>query len=510
MPKRKRGEPSLEEKLTQWEKELYRGLKTAKGFERQRYAKRIRDSPPEKVARLEKEVLVLKSLDLHQTAHAHLCSSLLKVKGVADAPRLPAGIKPVPKPSLSEDEQAALHNVTSALYNRKQVKDVIEQAVMDTCIALRVPMPDKKKGKGKGDKGSDKNNGTSAEKDERADAAKTDEARNKKNPRAGKEEQPDDTSMDDAEEEHAEDAARDPSEGPVLLRRKGRRLEGDELEDGGDAKSSDDESFEGFSDNEAEERAFSRYDDLLGGSSDEDDSEDEGGEDDDDDLQDSRARLLRRITADDISVSSAQESDESEAESYSSPPPPSKKSKTKIAKAEPIKTGTSAFLPTLMGGYISGSSSASEVDVAPAAKKNRRGQRARQAIWEKKYGERARHKQEQAKKMKDSRDSGWDMRRGAVDEDGGAKPWKKGIRNPFEKSAVHPDRQRQVEDGHRHQHQRRDPANNEERREKPAPRPRPEPKKDDAGPLHPSWAAAKKAKEENQKVAFQGRKVVFD
>ncbi|RYP08781.1 hypothetical protein DL764_001692 [Monosporascus ibericus] len=505
MPKRKRSEPSLEEKLMQWEKELYRGLKTAKGFERQRYAKRIRDSPPEKVARLEKEVLVLKSLDLHQTAHAHLCSSLLKIKGVADAPGLPAEIKPVPKPSLSEDEQAALHNVTSALYNRKQVKDVIEQAVMGTCIALRVPMPDKKKGKGKGDKGSDKNNGTSAEKDERADATNTDEARSRKNPRAGKEQQPDDTSMDDVEEEHEKDAARDPSNGPVLLKREAGRLEGDELEDGGDG-----ESFEGFSDSEAEERAFSRYDDLLGGSSDEDDSEGEGGEDDGDDLQDSRARSLRRITADYISVSSAGESDESEAESYSSPPPHSKKSKTKTAKAEPIKTGASAFLPTLMGGYISGSESASDVDVAPAAKKNRRGQRARQAIWEKKYGERARHKQEQAKKMKDSRDSGWDMQRGAVDEDGGAKPWKKGIRNPFEKSAIHPDRQRQVEDGHRHQHHKRDRANSEEHREKPPPRPRPEPKKDDAGPLHPSWAAAKKAKEENQKVAFQGRKVVFD
>ncbi|RYP11955.1 hypothetical protein DL765_007534 [Monosporascus sp. GIB2] len=514
MPKRKRGEPSLEEKLAQWEKELYRGLKTAKGFERQRYAKRIRDSPPEKVARLEKEVLVLKSLDLHQTAHAHLCSSLLKIKGVAEAPGLPAEIKPVPKPSLSEDEQAALHNVTSALYNRKQVKDVIEQAVMGTCIALRVPMPDKKKGKGKGDKGSDKNSGAGAEKDERADATKTDPVRNRRNLRTEKEEHPDDISMDGAEEEHKEDAARDTSEGPVLLKRKTEGPEEDERDDGGDAESPDGEPFEGFSDSEAEERAFSRYDDLLGGSSDEDDSEDEGSENEDyDELQDSRARSLRRVVADGISVSSAEESEESEAESLS-PPPSSKKSKTKTAKAEPIRTGTSAFLPTLMGGYISGSESASDVDVAPAAKKNRRGQRARQAIWEKKYGERARHKQEQAKKMKNSRDSGWDMRRGAVDEDGGAKPWKKGIRNPFEKSAVHPDRQRQVEDGnrhrHRHQHQRREQANSEERREKPAPRPRPEPKKDDAGPLHPSWAAAKKAKEENQKVAFQGRKVVFD
>lgn len=29
-------------------------------------------------------------------------------------------------------------------------------------------------------------------------------------------------------------------------------------------------------------------------------------------------------------------------------------------------------------------------------------------------------------------------------------------------------------------------------------------------PLHPSWAAAKKRKDENRTVAFAGKKVVFD
>lgn len=60
MPKRKRGEASLEENIAKWKKELVRGLKTAKGFERQRLSKRIREADPEKTARLEKEVLVLK------------------------------------------------------------------------------------------------------------------------------------------------------------------------------------------------------------------------------------------------------------------------------------------------------------------------------------------------------------------------------------------------------------------------------------------------------------------
>jgi len=60
MPKRKRGEASLEEKLAKWQKELVRALKLAKGFERQRLSKRLRDADLEKKARLEREVLVLK------------------------------------------------------------------------------------------------------------------------------------------------------------------------------------------------------------------------------------------------------------------------------------------------------------------------------------------------------------------------------------------------------------------------------------------------------------------
>ncbi len=60
MPKRKRGEPSLEENIAKWQKELARGMKLAKGFERQRLSKRLREADPAKSARLEREVLVLK------------------------------------------------------------------------------------------------------------------------------------------------------------------------------------------------------------------------------------------------------------------------------------------------------------------------------------------------------------------------------------------------------------------------------------------------------------------
>lgn len=62
MPKRKRLEDELEEKLAYHCKELFRMLKVAKGFERQRMAKRQRDpkSTPDKRQRIEKEIVVLK------------------------------------------------------------------------------------------------------------------------------------------------------------------------------------------------------------------------------------------------------------------------------------------------------------------------------------------------------------------------------------------------------------------------------------------------------------------
>lgn len=75
MPKRKRAEDELEEKLAHHRKELFRTLKAVKGFERQRMAKRLRDpkSTPEKQARIEKEIVVLKVsfASESQSCHRH-------------------------------------------------------------------------------------------------------------------------------------------------------------------------------------------------------------------------------------------------------------------------------------------------------------------------------------------------------------------------------------------------------------------------------------------------------
>ncbi|GAW05739.1 Bud-site selection protein [Lentinula edodes] len=65
-----------------------------------------------------------------------------------------------------------------------------------------------------------------------------------------------------------------------------------------------------------------------------------------------------------------------------------------------VLTGESTFLPTLSAGFVRGSDSDwsdKEEDAADfGQKKNRRGQRARRAIWEKKYGKNANHKKKEA------------------------------------------------------------------------------------------------------------------
>lgn len=84
-----------------------------------------------------------------------------------------------------------------------------------------------------------------------------------------------------------------------------------------------------------------------------------------------------------------------------------------------LKPTSSAFLPSLtMGGYWSGSEGDEPEDIEDhvAPRKNRRGQRARQAIAEAKFGVAAKHVVEgrPANKPKDVRDAGWDMKRGAT------------------------------------------------------------------------------------------------
>ncbi|KAH7319689.1 Bud-site selection protein [Stachybotrys elegans] len=457
MPKRKRSEPNVPEILETCRVAIYQALKEAKGYERQRLNKRVRDdrAGADKQERLQREISVLKSLDLHQTARAHLYSSLLRVKSIAASTALPDEVRAgVPKPELSEQERAALHNVTTSLYNRAQVKQVVDRALATVCDALDLPVPEKGK---RGKKGRDE------ETNKQPTGSQNNTSKNEKSEPA----ESDNEWGDESDFQGFESDVDEP--GSVV----------------GDAE---------LGDVDAEEAEFSKMDQLLGSSSDEEDEFDEEM------LE--RYRGKETVNLDDISVSgSGAESDEeseeeleSEEDSDLSAPKLSlltdskskkaPKEKKRRASPPPIQTGNSTFLPSLMTGYISGSESASDVDVAPP--KKRRGQRQRQAIWEQKYGAKAKHLQKEAKRG-GGRDQGWDMRRGAVDpEDAGKRtPWKKGIRDPL--GAHSRDTQQETA--------------------RPAP---PKRKKDDEGPLHPSWEAKKRAKAAQKTASFAGQKIVFD
>lgn len=195
-------------------------------------------------------------------------------------------------------------------------------------------------------------------------------------------------------------------------------------------------------------------------------------------------------------------------------------SRSQTPKPHLKPNGSSAFLPALtMGGYWSGSETDEDPDkeFAPnlRERRNRRGQRARQAIWEKKFGQGAKHLRRQVGDVnhipmgrenqvsKHDRDAGWDLQRGAVE---GGRP--KGKYLPPWKKA-----------GHRHDRNAmsvnrggsRTPATskgNDSNSLKPATKQ----VNVETDRLHPSWEAARQAKTYGSGGigSFSGSKMTFD
>jgi hypothetical protein len=154
-----------------------------------------------------------------------------------------------------------------------------------------------------------------------------------------------------------------------------------------------------------------------------------------------------------------------------------------------------------MGGYWSGSeSSASDLEddgvASTPVRKNRPGQMARRAIWEKKFGEKANHIQKGQGPVGRSKDDGWDAKRGAKEN---------GERGPPSRG-----RQRGGFADRGNGRQRNYSQVTGENAIAVVPKKRGLGKKDDVGVLHPSWQAAKKAKEVKKAATFQGKKVTFD
>ncbi|KAL9633630.1 MAG: hypothetical protein Q9204_003321, partial [Flavoplaca sp. TL-2023a] len=188
--------------------------------------------------------------------------------------------------------------------------------------------------------------------------------------------------------------------------------------------------------------------------------------------------------------------------SFSAPgSPPSYKNR---ALEKPTLTSkATTFLPFLsMGGYFSGSEAANEdggcVDGQP--RKNRRGQRERRLIAEKKFGQNAKHMKYQGRVP--DRDRGWDSKKGAQAEEANLFRRTKRQKGKFGRTQI---RQKPPQATKRalltSSGANGDPI---------LPKKATIKAKSAEGPLHPSWQAAKKAKEQKQAATFQGKKITFD
>lgn len=208
---------------------------------------------------------------------------------------------------------------------------------------------------------------------------------------------------------------------------------------------------------------------LQRGENDEWSGEEEDGDEDEDEDEDEDTQNVKKSTT---KIKSGLHSDDT-------PSAPALKSKIS-AKPKPVSSTTSTFLPTLMSGYISGSDSDIDADyykdkkgrkkgpAEPKERKNRMGQQARRALWEKKFGKNANHVKEEE-----------------------AKQGRKNI-------------EKRINQGKGGDGKKRDGA---EKKGKGT---------ETEGPLHPSWEAARKAKEQQAKVQEavmgkpMGKKIVFD
>ncbi|MCJ1404565.1 hypothetical protein MMC11_007791 [Xylographa trunciseda] len=403
-------------------KTLFKALKTARGFERQKLGRRQKAASAadlkDDVKRLAIEVAALKSLDLAATAESHLYKCLLKTKSIASSSALPFYV--VLKTNGSDNaHSAARNNVTARLYNSNPVKIAMDEVIGPIREALAIKTPIGKE-----------------------------EIRQHK------------TSLENRDLSHTvvkevESPEQRVSEPEVHL------------------TIQDDHEWSGISEKSlsadlspTELEDYGRYSSRLADSATEDD-----------------------LSGDDRTRQSSFSPVRSSAISDAAPKPPNRNKSSQAVRS-------TTFLPSLtLGGYWSNSNSAASDSESEAAnikaRNNRMGQQARRQLWEKKFGHKANHLKKQ------SRDEGWDLKKGAQggDERGSRARGRGGNGNSTRGSR------------YRIHVQGASGANSDPigiRRDKSV-------KTDKVdGPLHPSWVAAKKMKEGKKAATFEGKKIVFE
>ncbi|KAL9007964.1 MAG: hypothetical protein Q9173_006862 [Seirophora scorigena] len=439
---------SLENVLERSKKSLFQALKLARGFERQKLGRRQKAA---KVAgddgdseRLAAEVAALKSFELYNTAEAHLHKSLLKTKFIASLPAFLSVIESKLE-AITKPLDVAHANVQARLFDSQPVKKAMDDCIGNVYALLGlVDLPGGKKKRMR-----------------RADYKHELEETPNRLPFQ-------ETPGSVAEIGEEKKVAGVPLEIHGQLRAREQVSSDDGDLDYGVYKSrlarSSDESFSGFSE-------VSNYDSDIDGL---------------------RARLGKTVPRE-LSLSPLLESSDPDHSGTSD-------SLSPYSQQAPAKgrsnTKATTFLPSLaLGGYWSGSEAASDEEgsIQGAERKNRRGQRERRLIAEKKFGHNANHLKKQ--RGGNDRDQGWDARKGAQADNGRGKRGRGRGGKPSFSQAPRFARGAASSSG-----ANSDPVGQRRivKKDKPA-----------DGPLHPSWQAAKAAKEQKKVAAFQGKKMVF-
>lgn len=442
------------QRITNALKPLLAALRIGAGLERQKHSRRKKTAQSKKdtksLERLEVEYSVLKGLDLEKLASQHLRRTVGKVKTLKDAEALQdyinggAGGEENGYEGRALPKDPATLNVTARLYKVPSVKKVVDEVIEDLKVMIGANERIEKLQNGKVQSGKE---------------SKTEE----------KEDEDMLDVSDDMDDPYMAFSARiaEPSSG----------------EDGSEASISDDERPPSIGESEGEHNA---EDDLYAGLADSEDDSFQGFSSEEAQETEPEPEYKKHFLSVEAlpETSSAFEADsESDNESLTAP----SQSKSKNRK-DTNPTTSSSFIPALShAAYVSGSESeASDIDVDVAPRKNRRGQRARQKLAEAKFGAKAKHLE------KAGRNQGWDAKRGAVLDDKRGRSNRGGAprgRGP-QQSGGNAEPLGQKQSGGV--------------------------KRDDKGELHPSWQAAKAAKESKKlKIDIKGakapgKKVVFD
>ena len=459
-------------------------LKIARGFERQKLGRRQKAAKEESkqldvTERLNAEVAALKALNLARTAELHLYKTLLKVKRIATSSTLPDRVRHVVITEKASNDIANV-NVQARLFNSTPVKTAVGQTLIDVGNTLGIMDIGGHAGK--------------------------------KRLRAKDVEQ-------SADRAAGEDTDAEPeSEARYISSDQGSVSAGT-----WSGLESDDDSLG----KQAQEVNYHDYESRIAGSG------DEATDSQDSDNVSRHSNSDWSGSDDEVGIHHAMSAGEqTQGRSHPQGQKPSKASKSRTGGGSLTAT---TFLPTLsMGGYWSGGSDdgsdhdANDDDVGGLShepkRKNKRGQRARQAIYEKKYGRNANHlkKQPQGNIKPGDRDQGWDLRSGARDDgprNGRRQQNEKDefgrdvSRRKAKQSAIQGNRKQRRAAGKENRVMKSganiDPVVNLRRRV-------PVGETNDSGKdakkeaLHPSWEAAKKAKETKKAMPFQGKKITFD